>query len=243
MRLCKAGTFNVGILIVFSASFYCSPCPLKAPAALCSLTHITLPCILQLAQKLYSYHTRQPQVPLSSPFSFLKQTLTLAYLRPSHLPPAPRKDCEIVILGSHFGCAAFKRMLHVALRALIDGLGCSTFNAAALNINIALPTGDCSSGASRDGGGGSTADCSAGDGSSGMGDSRMVHVLPVDELWVPGGFDVRRPPVVARLVSRGKLDNIASDFGGLEVFGGASIGHTDPYRVLAAIDEQLAVLK
>lgn len=42
-------------------------------------------------------------------------------------------------------------------------------------------------------------------------------------------------PVVARVVSRGKLSNLASDFGGLEVFGGASIGHTDPCRVAEAL--------
>ena len=52
-----------------------------------------------------------------------------------------------------------------------------------------------------------------------------------------GAFDERgRPvPVVARIVSRGRLSSAASDFGGLEVFGGASIGHTDPYRVHEAL--------
>lgn len=42
-------------------------------------------------------------------------------------------------------------------------------------------------------------------------------------------------PVVARVVGRGKLSSQASDFGGLEVFGGASIGHTDPFRVAQAL--------
>ncbi|KAK9814543.1 hypothetical protein WJX72_007646 [[Myrmecia] bisecta] len=46
-------------------------------------------------------------------------------------------------------------------------------------------------------------------------------------------------PLIARVVSRGKLTNQASDFGALEVFGGASIGHTDPFCVIAAIDEEL----
>lgn len=59
---------------------------------------------------------------------------------------------------------------------------------------------------------------------------------------MPAAFAPGRPPVVARLVSRGKLDNAASDYGGLEVFGGASIGHTDPYAVAAALDAQLAAL-
>lgn len=44
-------------------------------------------------------------------------------------------------------------------------------------------------------------------------------------------------PVFARVVSRGH--GPASDFGTLEVVGGASIGHTDPYRVIAAIRQQL----
>jgi len=42
-----------------------------------------------------------------------------------------------------------------------------------------------------------------------------------------------------RLVSRGPLSSKASDFGGLEVFGGASIGHTDPYAVMSALDVQM----
>ena len=43
-------------------------------------------------------------------------------------------------------------------------------------------------------------------------------------------------PVMARVVSRGKLSSAASDFGCLEVFGGASIGHTDPYKVIESFD-------
>ena len=42
-----------------------------------------------------------------------------------------------------------------------------------------------------------------------------------------------------RLVSRGSLASKASDFGGLEVFGGASIGHTDPFAVISALDRQM----
>ena len=44
-------------------------------------------------------------------------------------------------------------------------------------------------------------------------------------------------PTHCRIVSRGKLSNQASDFGGLEVFAGASIGHTDPF-VLATVLQQ-----
>lgn len=42
--------------------------------------------------------------------------------------------------------------------------------------------------------------------------------------------------VVAKVVARGKLSSAASDFGGLEVFSGASIGHTDPFIVKEAFD-------
>ena len=31
------------------------------------------------------------------------------------------------------------------------------------------------------------------------------------------------------------MSSVASDFGGLEVFGGASIGHTDPYALQSAL--------
>lgn len=45
-------------------------------------------------------------------------------------------------------------------------------------------------------------------------------------------------PIFARIVSRDKKGSksMASDFGGLEVFTGASIGHTDPWHVVQAID-------
>ena len=43
-----------------------------------------------------------------------------------------------------------------------------------------------------------------------------------------------------RIVSRGKLSSQASDFGGLEVFAGASIGHTDPFALATAYKEFLA---
>ena len=44
--------------------------------------------------------------------------------------------------------------------------------------------------------------------------------------------------VVARLVSRGKVTSAASDYGALEVFTGASIGHTSPWRIAAKLDEE-----
>eukprot|EP00887_Chlorella_sp_A99_P007270 scaffold2.g7270.t1 len=57
-----------------------------------------------------------------------------------------------------------------------------------------------------------------------------------------GGGGVVSGPCTARLVSRGKLGSAASDYGGLEVFGGASIAHTDPYAVGAALERVLARL-
>lgn len=41
---------------------------------------------------------------------------------------APIKDMEVVVLGSALHSAAFCGMLHAALRALVDLLGCQTFN-------------------------------------------------------------------------------------------------------------------
>lgn len=46
----------------------------------------------------------------------------------------------------------------------------------------------------------------------------------------------------SRVVSRGRDGSRASDYGALEVFGHASIGSTDPYRVYAALQAQLAVM-
>lgn len=59
----------------------------------------------------------------------------------------------------------------------------------------------------------------------------------------PGGAAGGSAPVWVRLCSRGKLSVQASDFGGLEVFGGASIGHTDPFAVMAAIDAEAEALE
>jgi hypothetical protein len=73
-------------------------------------------------------------------------------------------------------------------------------------------------------------------GSSSSSSSSTVGEAVVPEEWPWGD----RAPIVARLVSRGKLSSVASDFGCLEVFGGASIGHTDPYLLVQQLDEQLA---
>jgi hypothetical protein len=197
---------------------------------------------------------------------------------------SPYKDMEVVVVGGHLCCPAFQRLMHAALRTMIDGCGCRTFNAGVLNVDLAaeLPAGvglerqfwrgaaggssevsssnghdGCSNGS---GSGGSSMSISslassssslAGDangsdtssgtryhyyGVSGSTSSSSSCEAAVPDEW-PWG---KRPPVVARLVSRGKLSSVASDFGCLEVFGGASIGHTDPYLIVQQLDEQLA---
>ncbi|KAL0039791.1 hypothetical protein WJX77_008140 [Trebouxia sp. C0004] len=55
----------------------------------------------------------------------------------------------------------------------------------------------------------------------------------------PGNKTTCTASVIARIVSRGKLSSQASDFGGLEVFAGASIGHTDPFVVAAALQKAM----
>eukprot|EP00191_Tetraselmis_sp_GSL018_P023294 CAMPEP_0177624068 /NCGR_PEP_ID=MMETSP0419_2-20121207/29272_1 /TAXON_ID=582737 /ORGANISM="Tetraselmis sp., Strain GSL018" /LENGTH=222 /DNA_ID=CAMNT_0019124729 /DNA_START=845 /DNA_END=1513 /DNA_ORIENTATION=- len=69
-----------------------------------------------------------------------------------------------------------------------------------------------------------------------------VHNIEVDGSWDPPaeGMDwASGTPIMARVVSRGKLSSRASDFGGLEVFGGASIGNTDPYIVMDLLSKRL----
>lgn len=133
---------------------------------------------------------------------------------------------EIQVYGAYMCCPAFQRMLHAALRALIDGLGCGTFNVGLLNLDLAVPP-PAGVGLARQ-----HWRSVAGPAADGVG---IVSISSeVDgSLWP-------RAPVVARLVSRGKLSSAASDYGGLEVFGGASIGHTDPFAVVAQLEAQLA---
>eukprot|EP00899_Mesostigma_viride_P007252 jgi/Mesvir1/16528/Mv10074-RA.2 len=51
--------------------------------------------------------------------------------------------------------------------------------------------------------------------------------------WGPSG------PVILRVASRGSMSVQSSDIGALELFAGSAIGHTDPYTVIRAIDQQL----
>lgn len=55
-------------------------------------------------------------------------------------------------------------------------------------------------------------------------------------------YECRIPVGVRRVVSRGDVSSRSSDFGALEVFAGASIGHTDPYVVHAAISRRLSAV-
>eukprot|EP00873_Tetraselmis_striata_P017220 jgi/Tetstr1/437484/TSEL_026163.t1 len=110
---------------------------------------------------------------------------------------APIKDMEIIIHARSLRSAGLHRLLHAALRTLIDDLGAVTFNVGVLNIQVE-------------------------DGREGEAEACRAIADGVDDP----------PPVVARIVSRGKLSSKASDFGALEVFGGASIGHTDPYGIM-----------
>lgn len=137
---------------------------------------------------------------------------------------SPVKDAEVVVVGDHLGCPAFKRALHCALRALVDRLGARTFNAALLNIDLGAPPPEDGTllASARAAGASAWLARARGDGAGGASG---------------GGGGA---PVVARVVGRGKLGSAASDYGCLEVFGGASIGATDPYVVAAALDAQLA---
>ncbi|PSC76196.1 hypothetical protein C2E20_0078 [Micractinium conductrix] len=134
---------------------------------------------------------------------------------------APWKDMEVCVHGSSLRSAAFQRLLFTALRALVDELGVATFNAAIHNIPLPPPAAPSEAGSAgtRSASSGSVAASAASSASGFLAAS-------------PRGAPL---PVVARIVSRGKLSSAASDFGGLEVFGGASIGHTDPFKVAAAL--------
>ena len=66
----------------------------------------------------------------------------------------------------------------------------------------------------------------------------------IDDLGVESfnvGIIMERGRVMARVVSRGKTSQTASDFGALEVIGGASIGHTDPFVCGDTLTSQLSL--
>jgi hypothetical protein len=107
----------------------------------------------------------------------------------------PLKDCEMQVHGTRPGCPSFQRLLHAALRALIDRAGVTSFNLSIVGMCVSRH--------------GQAADAAQG--------------------------------VTARLLSRGKAgsSSAASDVGALELFVGASIGHTSPWEVVALLDAEL----
>ncbi|GFR50092.1 hypothetical protein Agub_g12237 [Astrephomene gubernaculifera] len=166
---------------------------------------------------------------------------------------APQKDMEVLLLASRLSSPAFVAGLHAALRALIDELGVQTFNAGVINLPL---DGDGGQGQGRqqevgvehveaDGVGAAVGQgFRAAAGSNGVlgraGESCGFEFgedlgLPA---WVEDG-DMAWRPMLARVVSRGKVTAPASDYGCLEVVGHASIGHTDPFVLMRAIDKRL----
>lgn len=124
----------------------------------------------------------------------------------------PWKDSEVRVHGAGLGCPAFQAAFYAALRALLDERGVRAFNAAIYRTQPLLAGGASAAAAA--------AAAADGDGSGAA----------------------AAPAVVARISSRGNPSAKSSDFGGLEVYGHASIGHTDPYIVAAALDASLARL-
>ncbi|EFJ45930.1 hypothetical protein VOLCADRAFT_93650 [Volvox carteri f. nagariensis] len=165
---------------------------------------------------------------------------------------APQKDMEVLLLGGALTSPAFVAALHAALRAMVDGLGVQTFNCGVLNVPLvqqqlqrqqqcheeAVVAGVAVDGPAGNGeaeAGTMAKAAAAAAALGGAGDSEDLWGLPpASEEW---------RPMMARVVSRGKVMSPASDFGCLEVIGHASIGHTDPFLLIRMIDEQLAAVE
>ncbi|KAG2422558.1 hypothetical protein HXX76_015938 [Chlamydomonas incerta] len=172
---------------------------------------------------------------------------------------APQKDMEVIVIaggsssspGSSSGglsSPAFVAALHASLRALIDGLGVQTFNCGVMNVPLQPPlqpeqTLQPPAAAAAAVGGLQGAAGGGGDDEDGW-----LGLPPLPRSLASGGGDGAVGaaggscwrPMMARLVSRGKWAAPASDFGCLEVVGHASIGHTDPFVLIRAVDSQLA---
>lgn len=156
--------------------------------------------------------------------------------------------------------------LHAALRTLIDRLGAQTFNCGMLNVPLdtaaaAAPDSAPATARAAVGAGSATSVSGTSEASAYHGTWRVVSdtdelVAALPRVSNGGGHDATNDgnggaaaavgpsgspwrPLLARVVSRGRVTSPASDFGCLEVVGGASIGHTDPYVLVRALDEQL----
>ncbi len=149
---------------------------------------------------------------------------------------------QVLVLGSDLCSAAFADALHAALRALLDGLGMQSFNCGVLNLDpdgLKAPLSPQGAAAASQGGGAAAAQpvavpapCDCDRSTAGAGEaSEQDWGLPRHAGW---------RPLVARVVSRGRWAAPASDFGALEVLGHASIGATDPFRLIRAVEEQLS---
>jgi len=101
---------------------------LAAHAALGLLRRLSIPLAQQQQQQ-----TAAAARPASSTSS--SSSTTPGASRPSW----PYKDMEMMVVGRHLCCPAFQRLLHIALRAMIDGCGSRTFNCGVLNLDLTVP--------------------------------------------------------------------------------------------------------
>jgi len=166
----------------------------------------------------------------------------VAYLFPSL---CLYKDMEVQVLGQALLCPAFTRALHLGLRALIEELGSRTYNVGILNLSL---------GGGGGGGGGGDGIGIGALGWTAMGQNAQTSSMSSVTTSPPNirlttattastGAGQGAPawllgrPVLARIFNRGKVSVKSADMAGLEVMGGSSTGHCDPYDVVQAIDD------
>ena len=68
-------------------------------------------------------------------------------------------------------------------------------------------------------------------------------VYPLAPVSRAGEMHGGRGPTVARFVQRGNMTSAASDYGSLEVFCGTKVARTDPFTLVAALDNVLAEMR
>jgi hypothetical protein len=125
---------------------------------------------------------------------------------------------------------AFCRALHAGLRTLTDRMGVESFNVGILNV----PTGsnqstshqqqDSSSNGRKDSGESSPQKCKTSDtvrdcmtsGNVGSAGDLSSHPQASGSVW-PAGWEPQGPLLLARVVSRGRMSQPASDYGCVEV--------------------------
>ena len=140
---------------------------------------------------------------------------------------APLKDMSLCIHGASLTCPAFQQLLWACLRALLERLGVQCFNMAIAG-DLMVGRLSAASGSSQHGV---------------VARSAPAVGMLTREALVPVCIKLAADSIVrCRIVSRGRATAVASDWGALEVFAGASIGATDPFTVVAAVDAQLKQL-